>query len=57
MLLQATVEKILNFLISTNESGSQDHTTLQAAYKKFGKYLEENNIMFTPCCIVRLSLI
>ena len=45
MAPQAAVEKITNLLISTNDSGSQDHTFLLAAYKKFHKYLEEITII------------
>ena len=35
---------IPHLLISTNDSGSQDHTTLLAAYKEFDSYLEEKGI-------------
>ena len=44
MAPELAVQNIQNLLISTNDSGSQDHTTLLAAYKTFDAYLEESNI-------------
>ena len=44
MVPESAVEKIPNLLISTYDSGSQDHKTLLAAYSKFDQYLETNNL-------------
>ena len=39
------VEKIPNLLVSTSESGCQDHNTLLDAYKKLDAYIEEKTIV------------
>lgn len=39
------VKIIPHLLISTNDSGSHDHTTLLASYKEFNSYLEEKEIV------------
>ena len=44
MAPQEAVTNIPHLLISTNDSGSQDHITLLAAYKEFDSYLEEKGI-------------
>ena len=44
MAPKVAVEKIKRLLISTTESGTQDHHSLLDAYKKFEKYLGEENI-------------
>ena len=44
MAPEAAFEKIPYLLISTNDSRSQAHKTLLAAYSKFDKYLEKNNV-------------
>lgn len=44
MAPKEAVEKIPNLLISTNDSGSQDHSTLLSAYEMFDHYLDENSI-------------
>ena len=45
MAPQEAVDKIQNLLISNTERGSQDHTSLLAAYKKFDQYLSSHNIV------------
>ena len=44
MTPKEAVELIPNFLISSNDSGSQDHSTLLSAYQMFDCYLDESNI-------------
>ena len=44
MAPKEAVEGIANLLISTNASGSQNHSTLLNAYQMFDLYLDENNI-------------
>ena len=53
MVPESAVEKIPNLLISTYDSGSQDHKTLLAAYSKFDQYLETNNL---KCPIWKINL-
>ena len=40
----AAVKNIQSLLISTDKSGTQDHSTLLAVYKRFDALLEEQNI-------------
>ena len=56
MAPEAVVEKIPNLLISTNDSGNQDHKTLLAAYSKLDQYLETNNLKH-PVVVVVLVLV
>ena len=44
MAPKVAVERILNLLISTNDSDSQDHSTLLSAYQMFNYYLNKSNI-------------
>ena len=44
MAPKEAVMRIPNLLISTNDSGNQDHCILLSAYQIFDRYLEENNI-------------
>ena len=44
MAPKEAVKRIPNLLISTNDSGSQDHSTLLSPYQMFDLYLDENNI-------------
>ena len=44
MALEEAVKKMPNLLISANNSSSQDHKTLLAAYRKIDSYLEENRV-------------
>ena len=44
MAPKEAVERIPNLLISTNDSGSQDHSILLSAYQMFDCYLDKNNI-------------
>jgi len=56
MAIEKAVDQIPNLLISTNESGSQDHFALLDAYKKFDQYLEQHNIR-SVVVIIRWSFI
>ena len=44
MVPKESVDKIKNLLISTTEKGTQDHTSLLAAYKLFDRHLTESNV-------------
>ena len=44
MAPKEAVMQVPNLLISTNDSGSQDHCTLLSACQMFDRYLEKNNI-------------
>ena len=44
MAPKAAVEKIKGLIISSTESGMQDHNSLLDVYKKFDKYLTEENV-------------
>ena len=44
MAPKEAVERIPDFLISTNDSGSQVHITLLSVYQMFNYYLDENKI-------------
>ena len=57
MAPEAVVEKIPNLLISTNDSGNQDHKTLLAAYSKLDQYLETNNLKHPVVVVVVLVLV
>ena len=44
MCSMSAAEKILNLLISVNDKGCNDHTTLHAAYKELEKVIDEKGL-------------
>ena len=45
MAPKVAVENIKNLIVSSTENGCQDHSSMLDAYKKFDKYLDEENIV------------
>ena len=52
MAPKVAVENIKNLTLSSTENGCQDHSSMLDAYKRFDKYLDEENIV---CPVVVLS--
>ena len=46
MAPKVAVENIKNLIVSSTENGCQDHSSMLDAYRKFDKYLDEENIVF-----------
>ena len=42
---KVAVENIKNLIVSSAENGCQDHSSMLDAYKRFDKYLDEENIV------------
>ena len=45
MAPKVAVESIKNLIASSTENGCQDHSSMLDAYKRFDKYLDEENIV------------
>ena len=45
MAPKVAVENIKNLTLSSTENGCQDHSSMLDAYKRFDKYLDEENIV------------
>ena len=39
------IENIKNIIVSSTENGCQDHSSMLDVYKRFDKYLDEENIV------------